>query len=178
MKLYKAWGTSFSLIPFLRCGHEPWKWLPMACGCHPDKWGIPVLCFVQPYFLKNDGVSKRWEQIMSHLFCKIMLATTFHTPCASVSYIYMCMSGEIYRHWIKIYMYIYIHKERARRRAHICASSNRQIPQRAESLLLLHGGTNSKLMRDGDFRRHLGTTTAGNPFYALSSFSRWQADEV
>lgn len=21
----KAWGTSLSLIPFLRCGHEPWK---------------------------------------------------------------------------------------------------------------------------------------------------------
>lgn len=176
MKLYKAWGTSFSLIPFLWCGHEPWKWLPMACGCHPDKWGIPVLCFGRPYFLKNDDVSKSWERIMPHLFCKIVLATTFHTPSASVSYTYM--SAEIYRHWIKIYMYIHIHGERARTRAHIHASSNRQTPQRAECLLLLHGGTNFKLMRDEDFRRHLGTTTAGNSVCALSSFSHWQADEV
>jgi len=89
MKLYKAWCTRFFLIPFLWCGHEPWKWPPTTCSCHSDKWGVPALCFGQPYFLKNDGVSKSWEQIMSHLFCKVMLATTFHTLSVSVIYIYV-----------------------------------------------------------------------------------------
>lgn len=105
MKLCKAWGTSFSLIPFLRCGREPWKWPPMAWGCHPDKWGIPVFWFGQTYFLKNDGVSKSCEQITSHFFCKIMLARTFNSPSASASYIYVNWDTQALSKGIYLYIY-------------------------------------------------------------------------
>lgn len=167
MKLCKAWGTSFSLIPFLRCGCEPWKWPPTAWGCHPDKWGIPVFWFGQPYFLKNDGVSKSREQITSHLFCKIMLATTFHSPSASASYIYVNWDTQALSKGIYLYIYKNIYTYRARTRAHIYASSDRQSPQRAECLFLLLGGTNWMLMRDEDIRKLLGKTTSGNHLCVL-----------
>lgn len=141
MKLCKAWGTSFSLIPFLRCGCEPWKWPPTAWGCHPDKWGIPVFWFGQPYFLKNDGVSKSREQITSHLFCKIMLATTFHSPSASASYIYVNWDTQALSKGIYLYIYIniYIHTEQEQELISMPHLTGRALKELSASSYCLEG---------------------------------------
>lgn len=65
-----------------------------------------VLCSGQPYFFKNDGMSKRWEQIMSHLFYKIVLAYTFHSS-PFLSYIYINWDIWTLNEYKNTHLYIY-----------------------------------------------------------------------